>query len=61
MPSLQSSEKEKEIDLNPYLINAENDSIKFKFEDIEGIKTVADIKFRLECKEEHFGEKIFRN
>ena len=56
-PVCNHLKKEKEIDLNPYLINAENDSIKFKFEDIEGIKTVADIKFRLECKEEHFGEK----
>lgn len=49
--------KEKEIDLNPYLINAENNSIKFKFEDIESVKTVADIKFGLECNEEHIGEK----
>lgn len=56
-PVCNHLKKEKEIDLNPYLINAENDSIKFKFKDIKNVKTVSDIKFKIKCNKTQLGRK----
>lgn len=49
-PTCNHLKREHEMDLNPYLIDPQNNQMKFVLSNIEGVKSPSDIKISIKCE-----------